>query len=475
MNHILIIDDDPGVCKLMSTAITRMGYPVSSVCLLSDGLDTIERNHVDVVFLDVNLPDGNGLEALPRIRENASSPEVVIITGEGDPDGAELAIKSGAWDYLEKPFLSLKDLSLTINRVLQYREEKLTRLRRKALERENIIGTSPIISNCLDLAHKAANSNAGVLVTGETGTGKELFARIIHRNSGRRERSFVVVDCASLPETLVESTLFGHVKGAFTGAISDRKGLVEQADRGTLFLDEVGELPIPVQKTFLRVLQEHRFLPVGGTREHDSDFRLIAATHRNLEEMTANGQFRKDLLYRMKSIQIDLPPLRERSKDTLEVALQTMARLCERYGIGIKGFSPEFIDALSSYTWPGNVRELVNCIESALSEAGNEPVLIPRHLPMQVRVQLARDALSHRPKTEMAKNNAKPESEMASFRDFVATAVIDAEKRYLNELLSRTSRDIKASCRIANLSRARLYTLLKKHSLGGSREIPILD
>jgi two-component system NtrC family response regulator len=473
MKHILIIDDNPTLCNLMRITIERMGHAVSCALELNQGMEVVASGKVDVVFLDVNLPDGNGLSALPKIRATPSSPEVVIITGQGDPDGAELAIKSGAWDYLQKPFSSIQELSLTVSRVLQYRQEKLSSMHRKALERDEIIGTSQIMGHCLDLAHKAAHCDAGVLITGETGTGKELFARMIHRNSARKEGNFVVVDCASLPETLVESTLFGHVKGAFTGAVSDRKGLIEQANHGTLFLDEVGDLPPTVQKAFLRVLQERCFRPVGAGAEVESDFRLIAATHRDLDAMIGRGLFRKDLLYRMKSIHIHLPPLRNRKGDIFEIALQTLTGLCRRYRMGARGFSPQFVEAVSSYEWPGNVRELVNCIESALSEAGEEPVLIPRHLPTRIRIQLARDAVAQvAPKEAALQEEVPTGSVLCSFRDFMNAVILESEKDYLQRLLHLTGRDIKESCRVADLSRARLYTLLKKHGFNSSKRDP---
>ncbi len=469
MANILIIDDDEEICKVLAFAMKRMNHKVSYALTLQDGLNENFSKLFDVVFLDVGLPDGNGLEVLPRIKESPSSPEVIIITGIGDPDGAELAVKSGAWDYLQKSS-SVESLTLPLSRVLKYREEKLARQQQRTLSREKIIGNSPLMKECLDLVFQAANTDTSVLITGETGTGKELFARAIHKNSSRYNKNFVVVDCSTLPETLVESILFGHVKGAFTGADKAQQGLISQADGGTLFLDEVGELPISIQKAFLRILQEHRFRPVGGKAESKSNFRLIAATHRNLDRMVQDGQFRLDLLYRIRSITIALPPLRKRTADILETALYYMARHCNRYSEGTKGFSPEFIDALMSYNWPGNVRELINCIESALSEVGKESVLIPRHLPIQVRVDLARKSVSNQAISGVEKNVANPDPVLDRFKDFKDSIVMKAEKQYLQKLMKLTRHNIKETCRIADLSRARLYALLKKHSLSGTKE-----
>jgi len=469
MANILIIDDDKKLCKVFTWAMKQMNHEISCAHTMQDGLNENFSELFDVVFLDVNLPDGNGLKELPRIMESPSSPEVIIITGNGDPDGAELAVKSGAWDYLQKS-PSLDSLTLPLRRVLKYREEKMARQKQRALNREGIIGNSPLMKESLDLVFQAANTDTSVLITGETGTGKELFARAIHKNSSRCNNNFVVVDCSTLPETLVESILFGHVKGAFTGADKAQQGLISQADGGTLFLDEVGELPISTQRAFLRILQEHRFRQVGGKTESKSNFRLIAATHRDLDGMVQEGQFRLDLLYRIRSITIDLSPLRKRTVDIIETAMYYMARHCDLYGAGTKGFSPEFIEALMSYNWPGNVRELISCIESALSEVGKEPILIPRHLPTQIRIKLARKSVLTQVISNAEKNVANPDSVFDRFKDFKDSIVMKTEKQYLQKLMKLTRHNIKDACRIADLSRARLYALLKKHSLSGTKE-----
>ncbi|MBI9083601.1 MAG: sigma-54-dependent Fis family transcriptional regulator [Desulfobacterales bacterium] len=469
MARILIIDDDIEVCNMLTMAIGRMGHEVDYALTIKSGLDENLNNDFDVVFLDVNLPDGNGLEAIPLIKESPSSPEVIIITGNGDPDGAELAIKTGVWDYLQKS-PSLKGLDLQLSRALQYREKKIAGQQQHLLDREDIIGSSPLINHCMELVSRAANTDVNVLITGETGTGKELFANAIHRNSSRRHNDFVVVDCASLPETLVESILFGHEKGAYTGADRSRRGLISQADGGTLFLDEVGELPLSTQKAFLRVLQERRFRPVGAKTESTSQFRLVAATNRNLDRMVEKGLFRQDLLYRLRSISIELPPLRKRVDDVIKLAVHYLTLYCTRNHCGTKGFSPEFMEGLRAYPWPGNVRELVNCLENALSMAGDEPTLIPIHLPTQIRVQLTRNSVSSHagPHTNIAAN--APATGLGRFKDYKEAVVVAAEKHYLNGLMKAACDDIKSACQMANLSRARLYALLKKHHLSGKKE-----
>jgi len=336
MGKVLIIDDDQMFCEMLSDMVTDMGHGVKVAHSLSQGLADALSGPFDVVFLDVRMPDGSGLSALPKIRELSDAPEVIIITGAGDPDGAELAIVNGAWDYIEKQS-SIKRMTLPLVRALQYREEKKAKKPLVALKLEGIVGHSPKMRECYDLLAQAADSDANVLIYGETGTGKELFARAIHNNSGRAGKNFVVVDCAALTESLVESALFGYEKGAFTGADKAQVGLIKQADGGTLFLDEVGELPIIMQKAFLRVLQEKRFRPLGARQEVESNFRLVAATNRHLDRLVEEGGFRQDLLFRLRTLSLNLPPLWERLEDVKDLVLFHTGKLCESYGIAQKG------------------------------------------------------------------------------------------------------------------------------------------
>lgn len=474
MAKVLVIDDDRMMCEMLSDIGESMGHAVEYSFTIREGMELALEGEFDVVFLDVRLPDGNGLYVLPRIRETASSPEVIIITAAGDPNGAELAIKSGAWDYLEKP-PSLDAIKLALIRALDFRrQKKLSRSRRSegkgiiALKREAIIGNSQRLKVCLDLLAQAAGSEVNALITGETGTGKELFARAVHENSSRAAKAFVVVDCAALTETLVESVLFGHERGAFTGADRARDGMVKQADGGTLFLDEVGELPESIQKAFLRVLQERGFRPVGGKHEVQSNFRLIAATNRDLERMVQEGRFRKDLFFRIRSLAIVLPPLRGHASDIKEIAMHYMARQCERYGTDMKGFSQEFIHALAAYNWPGNVRELVHTMETVLIAANDnhESVLYPHHLPVHIRAQVARASISR--KTPEGEDSAEADTSagyLPSLRDFREFRTAQIEKEYLQRLVSLCGTDIKEACRVSGLSRSHLYALLKKHAM----------
>ncbi len=459
MTTVLIIDDDEMYCEMLSAMVKRRGIDVASTVTLENGLHKASLGDYDVIFLDVHMPDGNGLDYLPRIKETPSKPEVIILTGAGDPDGAEMAIRSGAWAYVQKGS-SIDEIILPLVRALQYREEKSSRKNAIILKREGIVGHCPKIRACLDLLAQGAPSNASFLVTGETGTGKELFARAIHENSSRTNENFVVVDCAALPETLVESVLFGHAKGAYTGADRAENGLVAQAHEGTLFLDEVGELPLLVQKAFLRVLQERSYRPVGGQQELKSDFRLVAATNRNLDELAEQGLFRRDLLFRLKTFVLELPPLRECLGDIKDLSMHYMVKICERNKSGIKGFSPDFLPALTAYNWPGNVRELVNTLDRAIASAHDEPTLYRKHLPSHIRIFVARTSVTEEPAVELDSTQTGIKT-LPSFHDYRESM----QRKYIQELMEVTQGDIRKACDISKLSRSRFYDLLKKYDI----------
>lgn len=464
MASVLIIDDDRSLCKLLSEIIIEAGHRAVAKPDLQSGIMEARAGAYDIVFLDVNLPDGNGIDILPKLRTMASEPEIIIMTGYGDPDGAELAIKNGAWDYIQKP-INTEKIKLPLKRVIQFRKNMIQEKKLSvALMRSSIVGDSAPMQRCLDLLAQAAGSDASVLITGETGTGKELFARAVHDNSVYASRAFVVVDCTVLPQDLVESVLFGHKKGAFTGADRDQEGLILQAHGGTLFLDEVGELPLAVQKKFLRVLQERRFRPVGGRQEIGSLFRLVAATNRDLDAMAASGQFRRDLLYRLRALTIPLPPLRERGDDIRQIAIYHMAKFCERNRLGTKGFTAGFIEALGTYSWPGNVRELINTVETALGTVGIGDMLSSMHLPIPIRIQLARASVINEMGTQTAgasQNASLKDISLPTYREKIRLA----EKEYLVSLMAETQGDIKIAGDISGLSRSRLYALIKKHQI----------
>ncbi|UJX42460.1 sigma-54 dependent transcriptional regulator [Desulfovibrio sp. JY] len=463
MAHILLIDDDAILKETIGALMRRLGHAFTWAGSLDEGRRALVHGRFDVVLLDLRLPDGYGLDMMAELRGAPGTPEIIIVTGQEDPEGAALAIKSGAWDYIQKP-LTPNRVTLPLTRALEYRAQKAARRPRAVLKREAIIGVGPAMEACLDMVAQAADSDASVLVTGETGTGKELFARAIHANSQRGNNNFVVVDCAALPETLVESVLFGHVKGAFTGADRDRDGLFKLADGGTLFLDEIGELSLGIQKTFLRVLQDGRFRPVGSKNELQSDFRLLAATNRDLGVMAAGGVFREDLLYRLRTIIITLPPLRNRVEDVKPLAIHYMNRLCERYRLPTKGFAEEFFQALAAYSWPGNVRELCSTMERVLLQHRTEPVLYPKHLPDEIRIQV----LNARGPAEPTGPPHPEEPHLAAvppWKEYRRQALDAAEQSYLQELLTAAGGNVARASRLSGLSPSRLYDLFRKYNL----------
>ncbi|KMY65834.1 hypothetical protein AAU61_19480 [Desulfocarbo indianensis] len=475
MAKLLVVDDDVRISQLLGEEFSRHGHRVAIANSLHSTRQQVAVSTPDVVFLDVQLPDGSGLDVIQELKKAPSNPEVIILTGYGNPEGAEIAILNGAWDYLEKP-ISLDKLQLALNRALEYRQQKQKAGRGAAvLERSQIIGGSPALLECLKEVAQAAQSEASVLVYGETGVGKELISRAIHCNSLRRDMPFVVVDCAALPDNLVESVLFGHEKGAFTGAESRSSGLLAKAHGGTLFLDEVGEFPLEMQRKLLRALQEHRFRPVGANQEVESDFRVVAATNRDLEAVCEEGGFRPDLLFRLKAITVRVPPLLERVEDIKAIASHFCAQLCERYGMPTKGFSPDFFESLESYDWPGNVRELKNTIDWVLARALDLPTLFSAHLPVSIRAKLARDAVGDSLAASLSEAEApaladggpdqEPNVDLESLKSYRSQAADLAERRYLQALLARFGDCPQEAQRISGLSKARYYALLQKHRL----------
>ena len=469
MAAVLIIDDDKLICDWIAKIVAQLGHRAVSTHLLHEGLKKAQSGPFDIVFVDVSLPDGSGLDAIPRFRATRSFPEVIVVTGLGLPDEAERAIQNGAWDYLEKP-ASFDAIKFPIIRALEYRAERMPGNPSTSLKRDGIIGDSAEIVACLELVAQAADSDVNVLITGETGTGKELFAKVVHANSRRAKKNFVVVDCTSLPETLVESVLFGHARGAFTGAETSEVGLIKQADGGTLFLDEIGELPMTIQKKFLRVVQEHRFRPVGGRREIASDFRLVAATNRNLEALVEEGRFREDLLFRLRTIVIDPPPLREIRGDIPKLTTFYINDLCARFGIAPKGASPEFWQTVSAYPWPGNVRELIQGLEKALLSAKDEPMLFPKHLPTYIRIHVARSLFPEKSAGPMKPGTGSSVPRvLPKLREIRQSAASAAERAYLRDLISYAGGINDKACRISGLSRSRFYALLKKYRPADAR------
>ena len=463
--RILIIDDDKSVCGVISAKLERKGLLSSSAHTLADGMQLLRQEPYDVVFLDVRMPDGNGLDLIETIHRLPSAPEVIILTGEAEASGARMAIENGAWDYVQKGS-SLDEIYLPLTRALEYRSEKYKGpARGRTFRRDHIVGESNPLLACLNEAALAAACDLPVLVAGGTGTGKELLAKAIHLNSSRSGRNFVVVDCAALPETLVESILFGHEAGAYTGAGGKKEGLLKQADGGTLFLDEVGELSLGIQKAFLRFLQERSFRRVGGAMEISSNFRLIAATNRELVKMVREGRFRQDLLYRLNSLVISLPDLKERPDDIQMLTTYRLQQIGGQSCLGSKGFSAEVLEMLCRYDWPGNIRELFNVIDQAFVTAADNPTIYPAHLPAHIRIKATLDNLENKASIERAQGAPPPSGPPLKLKEARERAIAEFEKQYLTDLVSKTGWNIKEACRVAGISRPRLYELLRKYSL----------
>jgi two-component system nitrogen regulation response regulator NtrX len=364
MAAVLIVDDETGVRASLGAVLRDEGYAVDTADSGEACLERVARQPYDVVLLDVWLPGIDGLATLERLRERRAETQVIMISGHASVEAAVRATKLGAFDFIEKP-LSLEKTVLAVRNALRQRrlEVENRALRARVHRPLVIVGHSEVIARLRDQIAMAAPSNGRVLISGENGTGKELVARQIHALSHRRAGPFVEVNCAAIPEELIESELFGHVKGAFTGAVADRRGKFETATGGTLFLDEVGDMSLKTQAKVLRALQEQVIEPVGGQTSVRVDVRVIAATNKDLAEEIRRGRFREDLYFRLNVIPIQVPPLRERGEDVLRLAEHFVAEFAREYGRRVKAFAPDAVAVLRQYRWPGNVRELRNIIE----------------------------------------------------------------------------------------------------------------
>jgi DNA-binding NtrC family response regulator len=393
---ILIVEDDAANREYLVESLGEEGYRVEGVAGGRAGLERIRQGGIDVVVSDIRMPDLDGLDMLREIKAQPISPDVIMITAFGSIDTAKKALKLGAYEYLTKPF-EFEDLVHVIDKPLEPRllRGEVARLRAEVARPyrlDNIIGKSAAMQEVFDLIQRLGQSAVSVLVTGESGTGKELVARAIHFGSPRKARAFVAVNCAAIPDTLLESELFGYKKGAFTDAKSDRAGMFVEADGGTLFFDEIAELSPALQAKLLRVIQEHEVRPLGASRSETVDVRIVAATNRDLEPRLRDGSFREDLFYRLNVIQVALPPLRDRGPDILLLADHFLAAAAARARKATRSFSQAAVEIMLAYPWPGNVRELENVVERAvaLTEAG---VIDAGDLPPQVRARRADDLL----------------------------------------------------------------------------------
>ncbi len=463
MPTILLIDSENDFQEMVAKVADRLEVKALFANSLAEGL-AYETHDIDVILLEKILPDGEGIAHMQQFLTWPQKPHVLLITQMGSKDIAERALRAGAWEFLCKPLQS-QELIKTLQQALAHRKGRSQQNIVQRVQQHKILGKSPALQETLQLLHEAALSEANVLIYGETGVGKELFANALHESSMRSSQPFVTVDCASLTENLIESQLFGHTRGAFTGAEKAKDGLILAAHTGTLFLDEVGELPLSMQKVFLRALELRRFRPVGMVEEVHSDFRLIGATNKDLSQLVKEKQFRDDLLYRLKGITLRIPPLRERHHDIIILAEHSIKNFCTLHSLPIKKISPSCIDTLLSYTWPGNVRELISNVERACIIAKDENELYPVHFPTDMRVATLRDRI------EDDLRSLKPIVEGAFFlstKEGMPTLKQwkkHAEHTYVTRLLEQNKGDIRLCAQKAGVSRGHFYELLKKHNV----------
>lgn len=387
LSRILVVDDEESIREFFQIMLKREGYEVFTATNGREGFEVFKKNQVDVIISDIQMPEMSGMEFLTKVKEADPEMVMIMVTAFGSTDTAVECMKLGAYDYIQKPF-KIEEIKIILKQALEKRSLKMENVQLKKelgtkYAFDNIIGGAPPMLRIYEMVKRVANTKSSVLITGESGTGKELIARAIHYNGPLKDKPFVTVNCGAIPENLMESEMFGHKKGSFTGAIADKKGLFEVANTGTIFLDELGELPLTMQVKLLRVIQEGTFKRVGGTEDISVDVRVISATNKNLETEVKGGRFREDLFYRMNVIQIHCPPLRERKEDIPMLANHFLEKFSVALGIGVKKISNEAMEILRRYHFPGNVRELENIVERTVAlEPGTMilPESWPRHL-----------------------------------------------------------------------------------------------
>jgi two-component system, NtrC family, response regulator AtoC len=451
--RILVVDDEPEMATVVEQALTRRGYFAIRENSADAAWERLQSDDFDVVITDLNMRGMSGVELTDRIAKNRKDLPVIVITAFGSLETAIATLRAGAYDFITKPF-EIDQLVVGVERALQNRvlREEVKRLREEVARSRptpDLVGDSPSMRKVHDTVARVAETDATVLVTGESGTGKELVARDVHRRSKRAEGPFVAINCAALPETLLESELFGHVKGAFTDAKATKRGLFAEAGGGTLFLDEIGEMPPGMQAKLLRALEERSVRPVGGTTEIGFDARLVAATNRDVESLVASGKFREDLYYRINVVQVPLPPLRARGNDVLVLAQHFIHRLAEPMGKKVSGFSSAVAERLVSYVWPGNVRELQNCIERAIALARFEELTV-EDLPSKVR--------DYKPASFVVVATEDP-------TDLVTME--EVEHRYIKRVMEAVGQNKTQAAKILGFDRTTLYRKLDRYKLGG--------
>lgn len=445
MKNILIIDDEEKLRGLLARIVKSEGFDVIEAPDLKSGFKKLEQNDIDVVLCDVKLPDGSGVDFLQKIKASFPLTEVILLTAYGNISDGVQAMKNGAFDYIVKGDDNDKIIPLLYKAFEKVQlQKKVKQLEKRISDKysfDTIIGKSKAIEQVIDLAKKVAKTNSTVLLSGETGTGKEVFAQAIHENSSHANKSFVALNCSTFSKEILESELFGHKQGAFTGAIKDKKGFIEEANGGTLFLDEIGEMPLELQAKLLRVLETNEFIPVGDTTPKKSNFRLIAATNRDLKVESDENRFRSDLYFRLNIFEINIPPLRERVKDIALLVHFFVEQFSNSINKKTLQIQEDFIHKLEGYHWPGNVRELKNVIERAVILA-NEDVLTLDVLPYEIQHQ--------------SDNSNKSMS---------AFSMNSVEKLHIQKVLNYTKGNKAETARLLEIGIATLYRKLDEYNI----------
>jgi DNA-binding NtrC family response regulator len=456
--HILIVDDEPVICKSCEKVFRRAGHTTALAASGREALALLESETFDIVFTDLKMMDMGGLEVLQAVREKYPTTVVVVITGYATIASAVETMRSGAFDFLPKPFTA-GELLAVLDRALEKR--KLLRMAEPDYEYdqeagfEGLIGRSAAMKEVFRLIQRVGPTDSTVLIIGESGTGKDLTAKAIHRRSKRKDGKFFAIDISSLSSTLLESELFGHVKGAFTGATADRPGVFEAADRGTIFLDEIANLPLETQSRLLRVLQEQEFMPVGSTEVTKVDLRMIFATNQNLKELVNNGKFREDLYYRLNVFPLRLPPLRERREDIPELVLHFLHKYCTSVGRTTPRIRAEAMELMMNFHWPGNVRELEHAVERLTILVENDEID-----PLHISAALYRTDSSLRsmvPKTGDELKNLKQKIRESSVQEI--------EKAFLEEALMRNDWNVSRAARDVSMQRSNFQALMRKYGV----------
>lgn len=444
MKNILIIDDEEKLRGLLARIVKSEGFNVIEASDLKSGFKKLEQKDIDVLLCDVKLPDGNGVDFLQKIKVGFPALEVILMTAYGNiPDGVQ-AMKNGAFDYIVKGDDNDKIIPLLYKAIEKAQlQKKVKQLEKRISDKysfDTIIGKSKALEQVIDLAKKVAKTDSTVLLTGETGTGKEVFAQAIHENSNRAGKSFVALNCSAFSKEILESELFGHKQGAFTGAFKDKKGFIEEANGGTLFLDEIGEMPIDLQAKLLRVIETNDYIPVGDTTPKKSNFRLIAATNRDLKSEIENHAFRSDLYFRLNIFEIIIPSLRERVKDIAPLVSYFVKQFSEKTNKKPLQIAPDFLQKLEAYHWPGNVRELKNIVERSVILA--DDILTPMVLPYEIQHQ-----------------------QDSSNKTMSAFAMQSVEKLHIQKVLNYTQGNKAETARLLEIGIATLYRKLDEYNI----------